>query len=87
MHNLNKTIFGTAEVLIECATILRGEHKGWEGDSVLNAEVYLHRFGKDFENAAEVAADIENNLSAASDISGLSPNRCQWIINRIREVL
>lgn len=77
----------TFDILNEVALILRGEHPGWEGDSVWNAETYLNRFVNDFDNASEVATDIENNLNAASEVSGLSPNRCQWIVNRIRERL
>lgn len=76
----------TNNLLKECATILRGEHKAWEGDSILNAESYLRRFAKDCPNLAHIVADdIAKNLHSASEISGLHPNRCQWIVNRIRE--
>ena len=77
----------TYDILVEVAQILRGEHKAWEGDSVWNAETYLHRFASDFDNAKETADDIEKNISASSEASGLHPNRIQWIVNRIREGL
>jgi len=77
----------TYDVLLEVAQILRGENKAWEGDSVWNAETYLHRFANDFDNAKELADDIEENISASSEVSGLHPNRIQWIVNRIRERL
>lgn len=75
----------TYDVLIEVGDILRGVHKAWSGDSVRNAEVYLNRLANDFSNAAEIADDIEKNMNDASDISGLSSTRLQWIVNRIRE--
>jgi hypothetical protein len=77
----------TEQVLKEVALILRGEHPAWEGDSVWNAETYLHRFSKDMSKCAQnVALDINKNPYEASEISGLHPNRIQWIFHRIREV-
>lgn len=76
----------TENILKETALILRGEHPAWEGDPVLNAETFLMRFAKDCPHLShQIANDIAKNLNEASEISGLHPNRCQWIVNRIRD--
>lgn len=76
----------TNEALIEIALILRGEHTGYGGDSLLAAERYLSKLVQ-AGVAGDIARDIDRKICAASQVSGLSVNRCQWIINRIQEKL
>lgn len=76
----------TADVLNETALILRKEHPAYDsiGDKIENAESFLHKIARDFpEDAKAIATDIRTNLGAASEVCGLSPDRCAWVSNRL----
>lgn len=78
----------TADILNETALILRKEHPVYNslGDRIQNAESFLAGAARDLpEESKAVAQDIRNNLAAASEICGLSPDRCAWIANRLDE--
>jgi hypothetical protein len=75
----------TNEVLDELSKIIRGEHPGWKGDRIRNAEGFLWRIGQDFDEAAAIADDIERNIADCSDYCGMSPNGLRASVNRIRE--
>ena len=67
---------GTVDFLAELALIVRGKHPAWEGDSCMNADSFVKRFARDFpEDASNILNDINSNLSAASEVSGLPPRR------------
>lgn len=70
----------TQKILSEVALILQGAHPAYRGDKIRNAEGYLWALAKDFPDQSRIAAkDISKNLSAASEICGLHPVRCEWI--------
>lgn len=79
-------MLNTADVLNETALILRGEHPAYNslGDKIANAEAFLWAIARDFpEESKTVATDIRANAGAASEVCGLSPDRCKWIANRL----
>ncbi len=77
-----------ATVAKELAAILRHEHPGWQGDKIMNAETFLRMLAHDMpEQAKAFADDMQANVNAFSDITGLSPDRIKWAVNRIVERL
>ena len=77
-----------ATVAKELAAILRHEHPGWQGDKIMNAESFLYMLARDMpEQAKALADDMQANVTAFSDITGLSPDRIKWAVNRIVERL
>ena len=80
-------MISTADILIETALILRGEHPAYNGlsDRISNAEFYLRLFAGDAPKEARIVAeDILANQLVASEICGLSPDRCGWIAARLK---
>lgn len=62
-------------VMQEFAQIRRGEHPAWSGDRINNSEFFLRQIRRDMpEQAKEMAYDIECNLEAYSEETGL-PHR------------
>lgn len=77
-----------ATVAKELAAILRHEHPGWRGDKIMNAETFLYMLAHDMpEQAKALADDMQANVTTFSDITGLSPDRIKWAVNRIVEQL
>lgn len=74
------------EAMKECVSIRRGEHPGWKGDSVLNADTFLERIGCDMPDEAEaLAADLDANPGDYSAELGISPDRVHYYANRLRD--
>ena len=72
----------------ELVSILRGEHPGWEGDRIYNAEFFLRTLAMDFpHHAAELVAGLRANVQDYSDFLGISPNSVSWVANRIDEAV
>lgn len=70
----------------EIALILRGEHQGYKGDKIINAEHFIRMYAKSTPNSAHAMGDaISKNIEAASEVSGLHPDRCRWIVGLIRQ--
>jgi hypothetical protein len=64
-----------AEMLNEYALVCRGEHIGWEGDRVLNAEAFARRVGAEFPlETQEMIDDIKNAEQAYVLATKLPPS-------------
>lgn len=76
------------ETMQEFAKVIRGEHSGWTGDRIANAELFLYRIGTDMpSDAGKLADDLRANAGDFSDNTGLSPDRVRWAANRLIEAL
>lgn len=74
------------EIMRECVSIRRSEHPGWRGDSVLNADTFLERIGRDMPGEAEaLALDLCKNANDFSDELGISTDRVRYYANRLRD--
>jgi hypothetical protein len=74
------------EMMTECVQIRQGEHPGWSGDPVLNADTFCRQIGSDTPEEAEaLATDLEANAEAFSEALGMSPDRVRYYANRVRE--
>lgn len=74
------------EIMRECLSIRRGEHPGWSGDPVLNADTFLEWIGRDMPEEAEIfALDLDKNAAEFSDELGISPGRVHYYANRLRD--
>ena len=75
------------ELLIEAAKILHGNHPRYAGltDRFYNTKNYLQTYGREQAGAAEIAAEIRADIAAASEVTGLHPDRCGWIASLIEE--
>lgn len=61
-------------IMQEFAQIRRGEHPAWSGDRINNSEFFLRQIRSDMpEQAKAMAYDIECNLEAYSEETGLPP--------------
>lgn len=59
-------------IMQEFAQIRRGEHPAWCGDRINNSEFFLRQIRRDMpEEAKAIAYDIERNLDAYSEETGL----------------
>lgn len=72
--------------LQEMAKIIRGEHLGWRGDRIHNAETFLHHLQRERpEDGIALARAFRENPSAFSAATGLSPERVGWAASRLEE--
>jgi ribosomal protein S18 acetylase RimI-like enzyme len=73
-------------IMRECMSIRRGEHPGWSGDRVLNAETFLARFAmRDRARGAALADDLLARPQRFSRELGISPGRVEFYAERLRE--
>jgi len=69
-------------IMQEFAQIRRGEHAAWTGDRINNGECFLRQIRRDMpEEATAIAYDIECNLDAYSEETGL-PHRTLEVAQR-----
>lgn len=69
----------TLEFLKEAKAIRAGQHKGYTmgSDRIYNFEHFCYTFAKvNPVEALEIAAEIENNISKASEESGMTEHGC-----------
>jgi hypothetical protein len=79
-------MLNNADIMKECISIRRGEHPGWKGDRVSNAEAFLFRISYDMpEDAIILADDLDKNVSDYSDLLGIPPVMVNYYANRLRE--
>jgi hypothetical protein len=72
------------KVMQELAKILQGDHAGWSGDRIENAECFLRSVKNDFpEHVAILVRDIEANITDFSEETGLSLDRIKWAARRL----
>lgn len=71
-------------IMQEMAEILRGDHPGWEGNRILNAETHLALIHRDLpDEALALAENVEAHLPEFSELTGLHPDRLRWAANRL----
>lgn len=73
------------KLMVECVSIRHGEHPGWRGDSVANAEDFMWRFGYSTPDEALVFADeLVKNSCDYSIVLGVPECRFRIYANCLR---
>ena len=84
MNTTNNTL-NTSDTMTELALIARGEHPAWKGDAARNAESFVWRIANDMpDEARALADDLENNIGAVCEETGLPPRRVLITIRILR---
>lgn len=75
-------------LLLTYTKIRRGEHPDWRGDRIYNADTFVYRTAHkavgNWRQGDFIAEDIEANLAAYSDATGLPHSRLEFVAKQFR---